>query len=267
MVKYGKREVKDMHIKNSFFKISALLVMFCVAGVADAAAPQNSRAAVNSNVAPARASGHHVTRGASSTDKDNVVVSRAAMSRPSTTAARSGAIINSARVAARSAVSTGARGQNTVSVARGARSAAMVPARNATNTNRSNVSRAAMSRATAVFDDVSKIGGGYAQCREAYATCMDQFCAKANDTYRRCFCSARFTEFRDIEDALDQARILLQQFEDNNLNAVDKTAAEVDAMYSATVGEAAIKNDTSGAAKLLAARKRQHQQIRHHHWG
>ena len=242
MVKYGKREVKDMHIKNSFFKISALLAMFCVAGVADAAVPQNSRAAVNSNVAPARAEGRQVTRGAPSSPKDNVVVSRVAMSRPSTTVARSGAIINSARVSARSATP----------VARGARSATNVLDRNATNTNRSNVSRAAMSRATAVFNDVSKIGGGYAQCREAYATCMDQFCAKANDTYRRCFCSERFTEFRDTEDALDQARILLQQFEDNNLNAVDKTAAEVDAMYSATVGEAAIKNDTSGAAKLLA---------------
>ncbi|MBP3316355.1 MAG: hypothetical protein J6L70_02015 [Alphaproteobacteria bacterium] len=231
-----------MHIKNSFFKTFALLTAICVVGRVGAATPQNSRAAVNSNVAPARAEGRQVARGASSEDKNNVVVSRSAMSRPSTTAARSGAIINSARVLARAATP----------VARGARSAAVVSARNATNTNRSNVSRAAMSRATAIFDDVSKIGGGYAQCREAYATCMDQFCAKANDTYRRCFCSARFTEFRDTEDALDQARLLLQQFEDNNLNAVDKTAAEVDAMYSATVGEAAIKNDTSGAAKLLA---------------
>ena len=81
---------------------------------------------------------------------------------------------------------------------------------------------------------------------------MDQFCAKANETYRRCFCSGRFTAFRDTEEALDQAKVLLQQFEDNNLNAVDKTAAEVNAMYSATVGEAAIKTDTSGAAALLA---------------
>ena len=45
--------------------------------------------------------------------------------------------------------------------------------------------------------------------------------------------------------------ILLAQFEDNNLNAVDKTAAEVDAMYSATIGEAAIKNDTSAAQSVL----------------
>jgi hypothetical protein len=80
---------------------------------------------------------------------------------------------------------------------------------------------------------------------------MDQFCANANDTYRRCFCSSKFTEFRDTEAALDQAKVLLQRFEDNNLNAVDKTAAEVNAMYTATVGEDAIKNDVSGAQSIL----------------
>ena len=115
------------------------------------------------------------------------------------------------------------------------------------------LARSATARATAVYSDVSKIGGGYAECRESYATCMDQMCANANDTYRRCFCSDRFNKFRDIENSLDQAMIMLQQFQDNNLNAVDKTAAEVEAMYSATVGELAIKNDTSAAAKALEA--------------
>ncbi len=117
----------------------------------------------------------------------------------------------------------------------------------------SGLARSATARATAVFNDVSKISGGYAACRESYATCMDQMCANANDTYRRCFCSDRFTKFRDIENSLDQAMIMLQQFQDNNLNAVDKTAAEVEAMYSATVGELAIKRDTSAAAKALDA--------------
>lgn len=106
-------------------------------------------------------------------------------------------------------------------------------------------------RATAVFSDINKIGSGYAACRDAYATCMDQFCAVANDTYRRCFCSSKFEEFRDTEDALDRAKTLLMQFEDNNLNAVDKTAAEVNAMYSASAGEMAIKRDTSGAQEML----------------
>ncbi len=123
--------------------------------------------------------------------------------------------------------------------------------RSATNMS-AGLARAGTSRATAVFNDISKIGTGYAQCREAYATCMDQFCANANDTYRRCFCSSKFSQFRDTEAAIDQAKGLLIQFENNNLNAVDKTAAEVNAMYSASEGEAAIKNDTSGAAKMLA---------------
>lgn len=119
----------------------------------------------------------------------------------------------------------------------------------------SKYSRAATSqnraRATAVFNDVSKIGGGYASCRDSYATCMDQFCAVANDTYRRCFCSDRFTAFRDTADALETALTMLADFQDNNLSAVDKTAEEVNAMYSASEGEAAIKRDTSASQKLL----------------
>ncbi len=155
-----------------------------------------------------------------------------------TVTARTG-VMNTARVATPNV-------SRSATVARGATNNADT-VRSATT----GASRAGMARATAVFNDISKIGGGYAQCRESYATCMDQFCANANDQYRRCFCSERFTEFRDTEDALDQAKLLLAQFEDNNLNAVNKTAAEVDAMYSATVGEMAIKNDTSGASAIL----------------
>ena len=136
-------------------------------------------------------------------------------------------------------------------------SRAASPARSAARSGKKTVSgsagmaRSALSRATAIFNDVSKIGSGYAACRESYSTCMDQMCAAANDTYRRCFCSERFVKFRDTEQSLDQAMAMLRQFEDNNLNAVDKTAAEVSAMYSATVGEQAIKKDTSAAAQVL----------------
>ncbi len=115
----------------------------------------------------------------------------------------------------------------------------------------SGLARSGIARATAVFNDITKIGSGYSACRESYATCMDQICAEANDSYRRCFCSDRFAQFRDTENALDQAMIMLQQFQDNNLDAVDKTAAEVEAMYTATVGEQAIKRDTSAAAQML----------------
>ena len=114
-----------------------------------------------------------------------------------------------------------------------------------------NLSRASKSRVTAIFNDVTKIGGGYASCRDAYATCMDQFCANADDTYRRCFCSDRFMDLRDTMDNLNEALGLLSDFQNNNLNAVNKTAAEVSAMYSSSIGESAIKKDTSASQKML----------------
>jgi hypothetical protein len=124
-------------------------------------------------------------------------------------------------------------------------------ARSVTNSVAGMSRAATTARATAVFNDLSKIGSGYAACRESYATCMDQMCANANDTYRRCFCSDKFLKFRGVEESLDEAMIMLQQFQDNNLEAIDKTSAEVNAMYSASIGEAAIKRDTSASAKLL----------------
>ena len=194
------------------------------------------------------------------TSDDSGVIQRSATPNVTTrgNAARSGI---AGRVSARGAVTSNVARSGAIVIRSNTPAATVLrsaSARNESvpaNTNRSatsnGVSRSALSRATAIFNDVSKIGGGYASCRDAYATCMDQFCANANDTYRRCFCSSRFTEFRDTEDALNQAKELLMQFEDNNLNAVDKSAAEVEDMYSATVGEAAIKKDTSGAAKIL----------------
>lgn len=119
------------------------------------------------------------------------------------------------------------------------------------NKKSAGVSRAGTTRATAVFNDVTKINGGYAGCRDAYVTCMDQFCANANDTYRRCFCSDKFKNYRDTTERLDEALQLLADFQNQNLNAVDKTAAEVSAMYTATTGENAIKKDTSASQKLL----------------
>ncbi len=232
-----------------------------------AAQAPNPRSAVSTTVAPARAGGAVVRRGDSANANSSVVQSsRSAVRRPSATAARSTAnVINlntniGARSAARSAVAPSMSRPET-STARAASSnvvrsavshSAASSARSATNVSRAAQSRAGVARATAVFADISKIGGGYATCRDAYATCMDQFCANANDTYRRCFCSQRFTEFRETEAALDQSKSMLQQFNDNNLTAVTMTAAEVNAMYTATAGEQAIKNDVSGAASMLA---------------
>jgi hypothetical protein len=115
-----------------------------------------------------------------------------------------------------------------------------------------NVSRAAhAARATAVFSDMSKMGGTYANCRETYNTCMDQFCAGKSDEYRRCICSERFREFADLSEGIDIAKNMLDSFSNNNLEAVSLSGAEVNAMYSATAGEAAMKKDVSASAKLL----------------
>ena len=191
----------------------------------------------------------------SATSRPTVTVSRSAVMQPvrtnTTTTARSGTI--------RQTVATGANGAaRSGSVSRAASSnvvrATHNPASNARAATTNTVVGAsrAQPRATAVFTDISAIGGGYAECRTAYATCMDQFCANANDTYRRCICSARYDEFRNTENAIDQALTLLAQFQDNNLNAVGLSAAEVAAMYSATEGENAIKKDTSAAGQMLA---------------
>lgn len=122
----------------------------------------------------------------------------------------------------------------------------------AASTLGATVSRSGTARATAVFNDMTKMGTGYAGCYDTYNTCMDQFCAAANNNYRRCFCSDKFKEFRDTEAAISQAKTLLLSFSDNNLNVVDKTAEEVRAMYSATEGEKALKKDVSASSKMLA---------------
>ena len=242
-----------------FGKISAILTMCVGVGNLYAAQAPNPRASSNSDT---RSEVRSTQRGGGSAN----VVSRGATNRnvvtgnARSTAARtavSPARGTTARTASSSKVVafpkradvTNVRSATPVSVSRSATTKANAGRSGRVNITKSGVGR--LSRATAVFSDISKIGGGYGQCREAYATCMDQFCAAANDTYRRCFCSERFTDFRDTELALDEAKVLLQKFEDNNLNAVDKTAAEVNAMYTATVGEAAIKNDVSGAQSIL----------------
>ena len=83
---------------------------------------------------------------------------------------------------------------------------------------------------------------------------MDQFCATANDTYRRCICSSRLTEIKKKQLALSDAADQIQGFRDLNIEAIPKTAAEVNAMVTASQGEytATITKDTSNSAQQLA---------------
>ena len=246
---------------NKFCRFSAVFASILWA-VSSYAASENPRSAtVESGARTARTATRVVNRdkgdsirgvmsgsGRVATQQKKVITGRGASNTASRSAARQSVI----GLSNRSAVTAPRSAMTAISRAAVRPFGGAHSARSAKKVSDTGMARvASLSRATAVFNDISKIGGGYAQCRESYATCMDQFCANANDTYRRCYCSEKFTNFRDTENALDQAKVLLQQFEDNNLNAVDKSAAEVNAMYSATVGEAAIKTDVSGAQALL----------------
>lgn len=95
---------------------------------------------------------------------------------------------------------------------------------------------------------------GYNTCRDAYFTCMDQFCGTANDTYRRCVCSSKLSAVQERERALSQSSNSLQDFHTLNLSVIDKSADEVNAMISASSGELyqSANKDSSDAALQLA---------------
>lgn len=128
--------------------------------------------------------------------------------------------------------------------------------RTSTKTTKTNTSRttsagkAGLSRAGALTQSYS---AGYNTCHDAYFTCMDQFCATANDTYRRCICSSRLTEIKKKQLALSDAAEQIQDFQDLNIEAIPRTAAEVNAMVSASQGEytASITKDSSNSAQQL----------------
>ena len=91
----------------------------------------------------------------------------------------------------------------------------------------------------------------YTTCRDAYFTCMDQFCANQNTTYRRCVCSSRLQKIQEQERSLSQTATSLQDFKDINIDAISKTAEEVIAMQTASDGETGIKKDKSNSAQKL----------------
>ena len=138
-------------------------------------------------------------------------------------------------------------------------------ARNAANTNvvrSASIQRTSLTqsektarnaaRAAVVSTATNTFGTGYNACRDAYFTCMDQFCATANETYRRCICSSRLPEIQEKERALSQTSDQLQDFTNLNIEVINKTAQEVNAMITASEGEQAIKTDESDSAKTLS---------------
>ena len=94
-------------------------------------------------------------------------------------------------------------------------------------------------------------GSNYESCRDSYFTCMDQFCATQNETYRRCVCSSKLKDIKTQEKKLSQTADSLKDFQELNIDMISKTSNEVKAMLSASEGEAAIKKDTSNSANTL----------------
>ena len=46
-------------------------------------------------------------------------------------------------------------------------------------------------------------GNNYNSCRDAYFTCMDQFCATQNEAYRRCVCSSKLKDIQNKEKEME----------------------------------------------------------------
>ncbi len=124
------------------------------------------------------------------------------------------------------------------------------PARATTNNAaRATVSAALKSVPTNTFNVQQN------ECQDAYFACMDQFCAVANDKYRRCICSSRLENIKARERILNQTANQLQDFKDLNIEAILKTPAEVKAMLTASEGELKLSKtrDKSESAKKLTA--------------
>jgi hypothetical protein len=70
--------------------------------------------------------------------------------------------------------------------------------------------RAATDNSNAIPE--TKTGAAYDQCKSAYFTCMDQFCALKNDNYRRCSCSDRIYNLEKTQNTLQSANEELTAF-------------------------------------------------------
>lgn len=182
-----------------------------------------------------------VSRGANTniSNRQSENVKNTSVSRTSTT--RTSITSNSAKKNQSKKTVSRSAAKKTVSarVATNPRSGAII--RNTTPARR--ISRAATT--------IKSFGDNYNICREAYFSCMDQFCATQNDTYRRCVCSSRINGIKKQEKLLSQTSDNLEDFTDLNIDAISKTANEVKSMLSASEGEASMTKDTSDSGKTL----------------
>ena len=222
-------------------RITFLVTLLISVGVANAAV--RGEKSITRNHVPAQTVRTATQRGANST---NVVVRDTAKKAPQRTNISS----RNARSGTQTTARTGTNVRTPVPSATKKRNISRATKSINTNSARTIISRAAIGAP----EPAEKMGEGYNKCRDAYFTCMDQFCGTVNDTYRRCYCSSKLTEIQSRERALLQTANQLQDFRDLNLNVIDKSASEVSAMLSASEGEIAQSNakDKSASAKQLS---------------
>lgn len=127
-------------------------------------------------------------------------------------------------------------------------------ARATANTSRGAVTARAASTANSAATNMSetRTGAAYNQCKSAYFQCMDQFCALKNDEYRRCSCSSRINDLIATRKSLDDTNAKLSEFTEN-LDMVGMTAAQANAVHTASDGENALTRDVSASKALLTA--------------
>lgn len=229
--------------------------------IARAATPTTGRTTTTQNTATATGA---------ATPRTGTVAARAtttstSQSRPSATATRAAAFASaatttnrgttSARTATRTnTTSRAAASTTTARTATSARRAAGTTTVTRAATTAASAARPSRAATTQTVISSNTFGSGYNACRDAYFTCMDQFCAQQNESYRRCVCSSRLEDIKAQERLLSQTANQLQDFKDLNIEVIPKTAAEVKAMLSATAGEsaAATIRDTSASSSALA---------------
>lgn len=217
-------------------KILAFALCCIVCAAASDAAVRDGNAKNRTNSATTATTAQRIStteRGTQRTTSRLAAPARStAAQRATTTTSRSAATARAASVAQ----TVSPRTTTTTSTAR---SATTVSPRAATNT-------------TTVDLTETRTGAAYEQCKNAYFSCMDQFCQLKNDDYRRCSCSDRVLELAEIRDVMQDAGDQLTVFNEN-LDTVGMTAAQASAMKTASEGENALTSDKSASKALLQA--------------
>ncbi len=176
-------------------------------------------------------------KSATTQSRTATTVRRNTVARTTTLTPRSNATTNTSRATAARA-STPVRTNTSARVAVPRTGATSVAAR-ATTTNITQIPE-------------TRTGAEYEQCKNAYFSCMDQFCGIKNEDYRRCSCNDRIYDLTSMRDALNEAGEKLTVFTEN-LDIIGMTAAQATAMKTASEGENALTSDTSTSKALLQA--------------